>query len=361
MASDYPKIKEENKTVYGTDVGEFGRDAADRYADRTHFIIELLQNAEDALDRPNAGRGSRQVDFLLSNKKLRVSHFGAPFTEDDVRGICKFFRSTKDSSAIGRFGLGFKSVYAFTDRPQVHSGSEHFAIENYVWPVLEKPIVIEKGQTIIDLPLREGDEAGHNEIADGLRKLGAIQLLFLSRIERIHWGVEGGQSGSYVRTSTQEDGEVRRVTLVTEKLGQEEVREHWLVFSRPVIADNGYQHRVEIAFTLTDEANPQLRPIQHSPLVAFFPTTFETNLGFLVQGPYRTTTSRDSVKLPDPWNQQLVSETASLLVSALEWMRDNNNFLDSAALRCLPINAEKFSDQTMFAPVFSAAKEALRS
>lgn len=39
---------------------------ADRYDDRTHFIFELLQNAEDALDKHGAWNGPRRVTFNLS-------------------------------------------------------------------------------------------------------------------------------------------------------------------------------------------------------------------------------------------------------------------------------------------------------
>ena len=52
MASDYEAIKADNKRRYGTDVGRYGKSLlADLYDDRTHFIYELLQNAEDALRR----------------------------------------------------------------------------------------------------------------------------------------------------------------------------------------------------------------------------------------------------------------------------------------------------------------------
>ncbi|MCH7831938.1 MAG: hypothetical protein IIC55_03605 [Proteobacteria bacterium] len=42
--------------------------------------------------------------------------------------------TAKLEALIGRFGIGFKSVYAFTDCPEIHSGDEHFAIESFVWP-----------------------------------------------------------------------------------------------------------------------------------------------------------------------------------------------------------------------------------
>src|SRR2546421_7571123 len=121
MASDYSAIREENRRRYGTDIGRIGPMLlADRYADRTHFIFELLQNAEDALARRSGWRGERAVNFHLTPTALRVSHFGQPFDEADVRGVCGIAQSTKRNlTAIGRFGIGFKSVYAFTDRPEI--------------------------------------------------------------------------------------------------------------------------------------------------------------------------------------------------------------------------------------------------
>ena len=50
MALDYKGIRRENLQRYGTDIGRIGKMLfADTYADRTHFIFELLQNAEDGL------------------------------------------------------------------------------------------------------------------------------------------------------------------------------------------------------------------------------------------------------------------------------------------------------------------------
>ncbi len=130
MASNYNEIRADNERRYGTDIGRIGPMLlADRYDDRTHFIFELLQNAEDALARrPNWG-GQRSIRFHLTDDELRVTHFGKPFDEADVRGICGIAESTKELTAIGHFGIGFKSVYAFTERSEVHSGTEEFVIE----------------------------------------------------------------------------------------------------------------------------------------------------------------------------------------------------------------------------------------
>src|SRR5207302_4636438 len=105
--------------------------------------------------------------FYLTKDTLRVSHFGKPFDEADVRGICGIAESTKGLTAIGRFGIGFKSVYAYTERPQIHSGSEDFAIENFVWPVAASPVDRDADETVILMPLKASIDTGHEEIAAG--------------------------------------------------------------------------------------------------------------------------------------------------------------------------------------------------
>src|SRR4029077_14839938 len=134
---------------------------------RTHFIFELLQNAEDALARRTRWVGSRSVRFHLTERALRVSHFGRPFDDPDVRGICGIDESTKDLTAIGRFGIGFKSVYAFTDRPEGHSGDEDFAIESYVWPCAVSSIARDADETVFVLPFKPDDPKAETEIAEG--------------------------------------------------------------------------------------------------------------------------------------------------------------------------------------------------
>ena len=145
MPTNYEKLKAENVAEYGKAIGRVGPMLlANRYDDRSHFLFELLQNAEDALKR-REGEGPRSVSFYLSQDRLRFSHFGQLFTEKDVRGICGIGESTKaeDQATIGKFGIGFKAVYAFTDAPEIHSGAEHFAIDSFVWPRAIKLIDVE--------------------------------------------------------------------------------------------------------------------------------------------------------------------------------------------------------------------------
>ncbi len=366
VASNYEAICEENRESYGTKGAQkSGKLAAGLYDDRTHFIFELLQNAEDALGRRGEWHGSRKVAFTLAPTRLTLSHFGKPFDEADVRSVCDIAESTKNESSIGRFGLGFKSVYTVTDLPEIHSGDEDFAIENYVFPkrLSRSPRAVDETQIV--LPLKPEDANAAQDITIGFRHLGPGALLFLRHIDEINWSVEGGASGFYLRNSPESLGSnVQRITVIGKEDDRPEVDQNWLVFHRDVFSTEGQKvGRVEIAFLLVAVKDIPgrwaVQPLAKSPLVVFFPTVVESYLGFLVQGPYRTTPSRDNIPPGEPWNQHLVKETSGLLVEAMRWMRDKA-MLDVAALRCLPLDREKFTKDSRFAPMFDAVRQAFQ-
>ena len=361
MPSDYDFIHQDSLRRYGEDINDVGQMLlANRYADRTHFIFELLQNAEDALGRRDGSKEPREVTFTLSERQLQVRHFGAPFTEADVKSICRIGRSSKDVTDIGHFGIGFKSVYAFTDRPEIHSGDEDFSIENFVWPRAADPVERRVDETLIILPLKK--DSAVNEIERGLRDLGPRTLMFLREIEEITWSSEGGLEGLYLRTQPEWlDDNVRRVSVLGEQ-GDVQTDERWLIFSRAVRRSDRAVGHVEVAFKIETKERSDaeiISPVEDSPLVVFFPTVLSTHLGFLVQGPFRTTPSRDNVPAGDPWNRHLIKETATLLVQALRWLRDHE-LLDEQALLCLPLSRAKFGRKSRFEPLFSLTRDALR-
>lgn len=364
MGANYEAICEENRESYGTKGAQkSGQLAAGLYDDRTHFIFELLQNAEDALGRRSDWHGSRKVAFTLTPTNLTLSHFGKPFDEADVRSVCDIAESTKNESSIGRFGLGFKSVYTITDLPEIHSGEEDFAIEDYVFPKQLPPSVRAADETQIILPLRPDDMSAAKDITAGFRQLGPNALLFLRNIDEISWSVEDSASGFYLRNTPELLGpNVQRITVIGKEDDRPEVDQNWMVFHRDVFSDEGHKvGRAEIAFSLVAVKDSPgrwaVQPLANSPLVVFFPTVVESHLGFLVQGPYRTTPSRDNIPTGEPWNQHLVKETSCLLVEAMLWMRDNS-MLDVATMRCLPLDHDKFQKDSRFAPMFDAVRQA---
>jgi hypothetical protein len=365
MKIDYKALSKENVTRYGTDIGDWADELlANLYRDRTHFVFELLQNAEDALRR-RGGQENRSVRFELFRDGLRVFHFGQPFDEADVRGICGINKSTKrdELTAIGRFGIGFKSVYAVTRRPEVRSAGQHFAIESYVHPVEIAPIDIEDDSaTVFWLPFKPDDEQAFAEIEQSLEKLNARSLLFLREVEEIEWTSESGVNGKWSRVSREMDQGLRRVTLLgTTSGGEDSTSEDWLVFSQPVASNDAKVGWVEIAYRLDagDSDAIQVVNINDSELAVFFPTNMRVDLGVLLQGPYRTTPARDNVHDKDSWNQHLVRETSTLLVESLETLK-SLGALTVDALCGLAIDERNFAEGTMFRPLYDGIADALR-
>ena len=172
MSADYEKIRDENIARYGWDTAVLDL-LGQLYSERTHFLFELIQNAEDA--------GATEVAFDLFDDRLELRHDGRPFTEADVRGVCGVGKSSKSLTAIGQFGIGFKSVYAYTKTPRVYSGDEHFGIERYVRPFAVSPVAVGTGTLFVfpfDLDTVPAAAAAR-EIAAALNALQPRILLFL--------------------------------------------------------------------------------------------------------------------------------------------------------------------------------------
>ena len=57
-----------------------------------HFILELLQNAEDA---GSVGSNYGEIEFCISPDRIKVTHNGVPFTDTNVDAICGVRSSKK--------------------------------------------------------------------------------------------------------------------------------------------------------------------------------------------------------------------------------------------------------------------------
>jgi len=380
MPSDYVQITADNIDRRGREFDDIGRFLSEQlYSDRTHFVYELLQNAEDALGRRLKTNPDMDlpkcVSFNLFKDRLEFRHYGQPFTTDDVKGICDVLKGTKsnDLNQIGKFGIGFKSVYAFSATPEIYSGDEHFIIERFIRPELCQPkIEIDGDETVFVFPFnhaRVDPASSFRLIASKLQSIGSRVLLFLKNIESIDWSVENRPSrGTYSKEVKQNEAGWR-VKLFTKEYLKKEI-EYWTVFERFVEvprSDPRCETRknasIEIAFRLIPKTGPNgfkgfkvLRASQ-APLVVFFPTEKQTHLGFLIQGPYITTPSRDNVPQENEWNKSLVKTTAKLIPECLFHFK-KSRLMSTDLLEALPINPNDFPDNNMFRPIYNSVQQA---
>jgi len=335
---------------------------AELYPDNAHFIYELLQNAEDAR--------ATVVEFELTNGCLTVSHDGArEFSLADIESITGIGKSTKkdDETQIGKFGVGFKAVFAYTTRPEIHSGEYSFAISDLFVPELTEGTA-QAGRTTFSFPFDRAEkpaDVARAEVERGLRELDEKTLLFLNSIREITYELPDGDIGFVKRTDVDE------VTIKVEASQDEGfVESNWLRLVGPAsTAHDGHNPlTVAAAFRLEPKetgrgrssvraagaAEPPLGivPLDAGDVSIYFPAAKETSrLRFHIHAPFASTVARDSVR-DTPDNIQLVADIGDLIVTHLGEFRDRG-LIDDGLLAALP------NTDDALAPIYGQIRNAL--
>lgn len=366
MPTDYNSISAYNEKKLGEDRAS-RMSQVSMYADTAHFVFEILQNADDA--------GATEIYFDVSDRQLVIEHNGKPFTSDDVRAISYFGKGKTDITKIGHFGLGFKSVFAYTASPRVHSYDESFEITNlYTLKAVPMPWDLKPTRTRFVLPFDhetmqpeyiEADRlkssaTAKKEIAAKLARLGPETLLFTRNLTEIRWKADE-QPGHYIREERPLCGGGRELLIITAS-GHES---YFLVFEQPVVTGSSQSSStdrlVQIAYKLTKRCTDggAISPVVGAKLFVFFQTDKETHTGLIFQAPYRTTPARDNVPEDDEFNRRLVQQSATLLIESLHQLK-KLHLLSLDALSVLPLELERFSEGSFFFPLYAAVRDSLQ-
>jgi hypothetical protein len=355
MAKEFEKLIEKRKDwVRSSKENKFDFDSilAGLYNDPSHFIYEILQNAED--------EGAKEVRFELFEDRLDVYHNGKDFDLEDIDGVTGIGISKKkdDLTSIGKFGVGFKSVFAVTETPYIFSGEYRIKIEDFVIPSVVASNNEQVNGTLIRLPfnhkLRSLKEV-FTLIAIKLENIGLRTLLFLKNIEEIKWQTSSS-SGHYLKSSGsfQVIPNARRVVILSSS-----VTEEYIVIGKPIKIE-GKDLIVEVAYKLGKDKNDKEIIVQEpdTKLVVFFPTEKVTFLNFIIQGPYKTTPNRENIPLEDEQNKSIIEETGNLVAESLSVIKDLG-YLDTYFLSFLPINPEHKENEQIYSVIYDKVKEKL--
>ena len=385
MATDYKKINNEKSRINL-------RSIRDQRGDKTHFVYELIQNADDSK--------SKQFELRLCEDELLVWNDGCKFLEEDVIRISSIGFSDKDLTQIGSFGTGFKAVYNYTDRPEVYSGDERFCLpdptsssktlEDLASSSLVEGIdkvppriaeLVEEGRTVFRLPFKEDlRQEDLTLLKSQLHKLLKKQsLLFLPHLETIQWySLCDEQTATYCRCLCGKIQGADQVELKASMNDETPKSDKFLVFSkkfqppqyvinevlqmeydeerRKGIQETGEKLQpIEVAFRLQDD---RITSMNGCVLFAYLPTEKETHLRFLIQARYRTNPARNDIEKTDqnPWNRWLVEATAKFLPEILEQLKDGG-LLEPAFFNVLPLDGEVEND---FKPIAEALQKSMQ-
>ena len=332
----------------------------DLYPDTAHFIYELLQNAEDT--------EATEASFCLTPAKLVFEHNGRPFDEPDIRGITDIGEGTKaeDDGKIGRFGIGFKAVFPYTETPHIWSRKFSFQISELVLPseIPKDPTLGDR--TRFEFPFnseKKLPDTAFSEVRDGLDEISDKTLLFLSNIKEIQWRINGGREGRLLRIAYSD----QHIEIQRRLDGNAVKSSHFLRFKEP-IEGLGEQY-VGIAFELKSRESHgkpvsqegvgkryRIVPADGGTVAVYFTAAKEaSNLRFHLHAPFVPELSRSSIK-DAPANQPLFRKLAKLSAQSLCKIRDLG-LLDRDFLEILPNSRDEI--RPAYEPIRKAIVDAM--
>lgn len=320
------------------------------YAHRQLF--ELVQNSADAL--ANAPDG-KSILVRLTENHLYCADDGAAISVEGVRALMFSHMSSKrNTSEIGRFGLGFKSVLGVTDAPEFYSRAGSFRFDREYaadriarfapgerYPVLRLPVPMDARKAaqgdddlgelmtwatnIVRLPLKA---AAGEDLAQQIRDFPPEFLLFVD----------------HVRYLTLEDEERSR-DFILERFDGE--------FHLDTGSGSSRWKCFKITHELSAAAQEDRRSLDDSGDVPvwwaapldrlnepgyfwhFFPTKTASLLAGILNAPWKTNEDRQNL-LPGPYNDELIDAAARMVANCLPDLaseRDPARHLDALPRR----------------------------
>ena len=332
----------------------------DLYSSDTHFVLELIQNADDNTYRSGA---VPTISFLVRPNRIEVWNNESGFAEPHVRALCSVGESTKVKSEqlgfIGEKGIGFKSVFTISDAPEIHSSGFHFRFDlrgrkdplGYVVPHWIDGVTDGATGTTIVLPAKDG-KTFTRAVLHGVE---AELLLFMRRLRVILVGDEQAAATRYARRDAAGVVVIRRTDGATAAVSRYVIT-RWLVDvrdlqeeKRPDVA----QTKVILAFPVTQGRRAAAEASQR--VFAFLPVR-DYGFRFVIHGDFLLSSNREDVHREAPWNLRIRDQIAPAFVGAVETFKAHRR-LSYSYYHFIPLLTHVTDE--FFAPVVSEIHKGL--
>lgn len=291
------------------------------YKNSTHFIYELMQNADDAK--------AKKARFVLYDDKIEFYHNGTKdFDLPSIIGITGIGDSKKkdDEKTIGKFGVGFKSVFRITKAPYIYNRLCSFKIERICVPEkIQSKKLPDDYTTEFELPF--DSEKGlkkvraFKEIKDELRTLNALSVMFMNHLKVIE-----------IRGKVQAD-----IILEEKKMHNGlNIIENSSDGSRYIVFRGGTENRVAIAYQLN--AGGVIVSCEKTDISVYFPTHVRSGLAFRVNAPFDTPVTREDIDFASAVNKKVLKEVGDVFDESIIKLRDAGYYNCYFAEDVLPVD-----------------------
>ncbi|QWD96258.1 DUF3883 domain-containing protein [Polynucleobacter sp. MG-6-Vaara-E2] len=288
------------------------------YNDQGHFVLEVIQNADDNQYDPKI---IPKLEFHITPNSLRLVNNELGFREENVSALCTTGKSSKSKNRgfIGEKGIGFKSVFAVSDAPEIHSNGFHFRFnrldpENllgYIVPEWHEPSgEVGKHETTIILPAKTGYQFNN----ETFKAFDPRLLLFLSKLKEIK--IEQSENKLiYLRLDRDEHTTLTSRTFLG-GVSKEEKNNYLRVSKLIDVSGVSEESRVEIssseivlAFSLKE--NGEAKVTNDENVFAYLPIR---NFGFkfIIQADFILSASRQDINTSSAWNTYLKDQIADI-------------------------------------------------
>ena len=347
-------------------IGNFWNSVVEKYSEQAHFIYELLQNADDAK--------ASKCEFNLTNQGLYFKHNGEkhffvsnPDTENedkklnklgDINAITAVSQSNKnDELTIGKFGVGFKAVFQYTNSPYIYDRDYQFKIENYIIPIQIEDDLSKRqsNETLFYFPFNKEDISNEKAYSDVFGTLTNLHYptLFLSNLKEVKW-IIGEQKGEYKKENIKKslvDSITCEKIKLNKKIDNIDNEEYMYKFSSKTINNLNYS----IGYFLDEKA--KLIPKKH-PAFCYFPTKENTNLNFIIHAHFLLTDSREGIKRSENYNIEIIELLSKLAANSLLILRDEKLITDDI-INIIPYKKPENND--LFAPFYYSIQKVFES
>lgn len=314
------------KTFSKRDYVGVWRSIIEKYPETAHFIYELLQNADDAQ--------ATEASILLCRDKLIFKHNGQrQFTltdandneglMGDINSITSVACSTKkdEGNTIGKFGVGFKSTFQYTDAPSIYDDTFWFRIDNYIIPTLleEDHNLRNEGETLFEIPFKNPVKA-YREILDRLQRL-EMPVLFLPHLKKITWREDHDPREHVYNKSLGVLHEINRYQYNLCAINDNGKKKRIILFNKDLRIGNSI-HKIYVGYFL--DANYNLIVTSRPKIYCFFPTGETFDGCFVSHAPFLLTDNRESIKTFEDANNIMLEGIANLAAEALIALKEIN-------------------------------------
>jgi len=313
---------------------------------KPHFILELVQNAEDNLYEENI---EPKIKFIIKPNELVIQNNEKGFTEGNVLALCDVAESTKRERIgyIGEKGIGFKSVFMVANKVHICSNGFQFGF-NYdksntktmiipEW-INDDPNFVDPTQTNIVLYLKPGMG---DEISEYFKEIHPSLLLFLRKLKVIE--IEDEIHHEHYKYEKRED--------------------NWKVVKKKLKVLNDIEEgrrkdidktEIVLAFPLKKYGSPDVSSEQF--VFAFLPIR-KYGFNFIIQADFLLAAGREDLIKDNKWNKWLRDSIAKVFLYAVEQFKADEK-LRTTFYDCLDFKEVK---DDFFLPVVEQIYEKLKN